>query len=369
MKCKACKRVIDDDSIYCKFCGERQIREKRKKKSSVSVPEPHQLPSGMWNVYLRKEGQSVTESTKERCRAKAAAIRAGFVETEAKRKSAGITVGAAIDKYITDNANILSPSTLKSYKSYRKHRFQSIMDADISVKQDWQSVINAEAGEVSAKTVANAWRLITAALNANDVEITRVKLPKKARADRPWLDYDEITKFLSAIRDKPGELGALLALHSLRRSEIADLTKSDIDFKSGTVHVSGAMVYAPDGNLVHKDTNKTDKSQRTVPIVIPRLTELLQAAPDGPLLDCTPSNLYERINRVCASAGLPEVGVHGLRHSFASLAYHLGWSEASTMQMGGWSNSKVVHEIYTHLSQKDHNKDIKKMQRFYKSRS
>ena len=369
MKCKSCKREIDDDSIYCKFCGERQIREKRKKKSTISVPEPRLLPSGKWNIELRREGQSVTEDTPERCRAKAAAIRAGFIETEAKRKSAGITIGAAIDKYIADNSNVFSKSTLKGYSSYRKHRFQSVMGVDISADIDWQSIVNDEAGEVAPKTVENSWRLITSAMRANKVNPPHVNLPKVPKAERPWLDYDEILVFLDAVRDTPGELGALLALHSLRRSEIADLTKSDIDFKSGTIRVFGAMVYDPDGKLVHQDLNKTDKSHRTVPIVISRLTELLQSAPDGRLLDCTPSNLYERINRVCASVGLPEVGVHGLRHSFASLAYHLGWSEASTMQMGGWNDPGVVHAIYTHLSQKDHNKDVKKMQRFYKPRS
>ena len=36
MVCKNCKRAIDDDSIFCKWCGERQIRE-RKKKEPVDV--------------------------------------------------------------------------------------------------------------------------------------------------------------------------------------------------------------------------------------------------------------------------------------------------------------------------------------------
>ena len=36
MVCKNCKMAIDDDSIFCKWCGERQIRE-RKKKEPVDV--------------------------------------------------------------------------------------------------------------------------------------------------------------------------------------------------------------------------------------------------------------------------------------------------------------------------------------------
>jgi integrase len=57
--------------------------------------------------------------------------------------------------------------------------------------------------------------------------------------------------------------------------------------------------------------------------------------------------------------------VHGLRHSFASLAYHLKWSEATTMREGGWANTDTVHRIYTHLAAQDANDDIKRMQNFY----
>ena len=66
-------------------------------------------------------------------------------------------------------------------------------------------------------------------------------------------------------------------------------------------------------------------------------------------------------------AGLPEVGVHGLRRSFASLAYHLKWDMMTTMRIGGWDDDKVVREIYTKLSAKDIDKDVKKMRRFYQN--
>ena len=42
MVCKNCKRDIDDDSIFCKWCGEKQIRERRKK-GEVKVPKQRQL--------------------------------------------------------------------------------------------------------------------------------------------------------------------------------------------------------------------------------------------------------------------------------------------------------------------------------------
>ena len=60
-----------------------------------------------------------------------------------------------------------------------------------------------------------------------------------------------------------------------------------------------------------------------------------------------------RINEICAAHGLPQVGNHGLRHSCASLFYHLGIPQKIAMEIGGWKDPGTMNKIYTHLSQKD----------------
>ena len=77
MKCCNCSRDIPENSLYCNWCGKKQLREKEKK---LKIPAPWQLPSGSWTVQLRREGVNVTEPTEEACRTKALAIRAGFIE-------------------------------------------------------------------------------------------------------------------------------------------------------------------------------------------------------------------------------------------------------------------------------------------------
>ena len=79
MKCKSCGREIEDNSMFCNWCGEKQLKE-RKKKDALKVPSPRKLASGNWRIYLDAEKQSITEPTKELCIAKAKAIRAGFIE-------------------------------------------------------------------------------------------------------------------------------------------------------------------------------------------------------------------------------------------------------------------------------------------------
>lgn len=356
MKCK--HKDLPPGAVFCPWCGERLVKER----GAVKVPPPRLLPSGTYFNQLTVNGSriSVSGESEEEYYTKARAAKMGLLKT--KKTAPKMTLGAVIDKYIKENDGVLSPSTINSYKSYRKTRFKAYLEKDIS-KINFQAMINEEAKHAKPKTVANAWRLVTPALEAAGMDAPEITLPKSAKAERKWLDYEQIEKFTDGLYGKSFEIGALLALHGLRRSELLHLTSDDIDLVNQTINVRGASVWTSSG-LTDKDTNKNRSSSRIVHIVIPRLKTLLEGS-SGRLVSTYPTTLYAQINALCKALGLPEVGVHGLRHSFASLAYHLGWSEQMTMLEGGWSDPKIVHEIYTHLAVKDINSDIEKMRKFY----
>lgn len=357
MRCK--HERAPEHATFCPDCGARLVKDR----GSVKVPPPSVLPSGTFfgRVTVKGERISVSASTEEEYYAKARAAKLGLIET--KKTAPKVTLGAAIDKYIEANDTVLSPSTVNAYKSYRKTRFTKYMDSGID-QINFQKMVNEESKIVSPKTVHNAWRLVTAVLNSAGVDVPEINLPKKPRSERPWLDYKQIEVFLGAIRGKPYELGALLALNGLRRSELLHLTADDVDTENGLIYVRGASVVGAGNKLVDKDTNKNASSTRTVHVVIPRINELVKSK-NGRLITTNPTTLYGLINGLCKKSGLPEVGVHGLRHSFASLAYHLQWSEATTMREGGWANTDTVHKVYIHLAAQDANADIKRMQDFF----
>lgn len=358
MKCRACKNEIDDESIYCKWCGEKQVRTRRKK-GDIKVPELVQLPSGAWRIQLRKENMSVTEATEALCVAKAKAIRAGFVEQSRRYKP--LTVGEAMDSYIADNRNVLSPSTIRGYCAIRENHFGSVMDCDVHSDVDYQKAINEAALKYSPKTIKNDWGLITAALRYAKVEPPDVNLPQKIVKELPWLSYTQIQQFLELIKGEPYELSALLALHSLRRSELFAVERGCYRQPYFRPRQQGVRFRQQSSLQGHKQDCRVNAH-----------CAYRDSASQG--------NTAGRVRAACAvqhehaddanqqavrAAGLPEVGLHGLRRSFASLAHHLGWDVRTTMRFGGWSDYKTVNDFYIKLDETDLFRDATKMMEFY----
>lgn len=337
----------------------------------MNVPKAKKKPSGKWYIQLRLGGESiyVDDFSEKECIRKAQLIKAEHLAGVRERKGNGLTLSAAIDAYIDSRSNTLSPSTIRGYRMIQKHYFPSQMCKPLDAVSNWQRVINNDVLIHSAKTIQNSWRFICSVMRENGVTPPHITLPQVVRNEHPFLQPEQIPIFISGLKGKECEIPALLALHSLRRSEIMALTWDKIDLDNKTITVSGSAVVNENGELVQKHTNKNSASNRTIPIMIPSLHAALSACPQksGLLVTCNPRLIWRRINRVCEDLGLPSVGIHGLRHSFASLSYHLGLSERETMDLGGWADTKTMHGIYTHLAASARLKAENKLTGFFES--
>lgn len=341
----------------------------------MKVPEPRKLKSGTWFVQLRLNGVSVpvTGRTRTECINTAGLIKAQHRagQREIKARASVPTLKAAIDAYIAKRENTLSPSTIDGYRRIQKNRFQEVMDKQIDSIKDWQAICDREAKLCAPKTLRNAYRFVSSVLAENGIETKKVTLPALENNTRPWLDPDQIKKLIDSADNTPAALPVFFALHSLRRSEILALDWENIDLKTDRINVRGAVVQNEQHKFVKRKANKTKDSARSIPIMIPELQVLLASTPKerrrGPVLPVAPHTIADQINAACERAGLPKVGTHGLRHSFASLAYHLGMSELETMELGGWADTQTMHKIYTHLAAADRLKAENKMAAFFKN--
>lgn len=339
----------------------------------MKVPEPKKIDKDRFYIQLRLGGKSeyVYGTTKTECRNKAALIKSEY--KAGKRKAVGEvyspTLRVAIDAYIEERKNTLSPSTITGYKRIQAGRFKDSMDTPIAKLTNWQAICDKEATLCSPKTLKNAYFFIRSVYKQNNIILPEVKLPTQEKHTREWLDPDQIETLVKSVAGTNEQLPVLFALHSLRRSELLALDWKNIDLKKRRFLVSGAIVKDPDNNFVFKTANKNTSSQRELPIMIPELYDALNAVPEdertGRVIKINGNSVLYQVNKACRAAGVPEVGTHGLRHSFASLAYHLGMSELETMQLGGWADHNTMREIYTHLGNKDRLNAENKMAAFY----
>lgn len=143
------------------------------------------LPSGKWRVLQyagldtngKRQYQSFTAGTKKDAEFMAAEH---FAKNKTNPKD--MTVSEAITKYINSKSNVLSPTTVSSYRGIARNNFQGIMQIKLKAltSEDIQAEINNMAKTLSAKTISSAYGLLSTTLKTYHPSlIPNVTLPQK----------------------------------------------------------------------------------------------------------------------------------------------------------------------------------------------
>lgn len=234
----------------------------------------------------------------------------------------------------------------------------------------------AEMGDnnLSAKTIKNTVGLLSSAYDhaifigqLTENPCKRLSLPKLTPKDIRIFYLDEIPSFLEAIVDVDlnEKVAYELALFlGLRRSEILGLKEADVDIVKGLIYVHSTR-HRVDGEDVVQDT-KTKRSTRILAlpdILILDLARLLEThrqfqyekvdylIQDGFGNALNGQALSSRLSRLEKKHGLPNVTLHGLRHTYASLLHSQGVDMANISAELGHSNLATTMNIYTHIFQ------------------
>lgn len=351
MKCRHCKNEIPDELhfTYCGYCGERLIAE-RKKKDAISVPKARQKGK-RWYIELRREGVTVVEDTEAEAKAKAIAIRAGFVKVHEKPDD--ITLSEAITKYIASKSNRLSPKSKAQYEYIRDNRFETLMPLKLSQidAKAIDAAFDAElakpsrkGGTLSKKTVNDAFLLVKTVLNIYcknlEVNTKPVEIQQSFRFLLP------IEKICGAVIGTDIELPVMLAMWlSLTASEIRGLTKSK-SIMDGKLYIVETVVDV-NGKAIRKQGAKEEKRPRA--FNIPPYIQSLIDKVDGDIIEPrTAHALNQRFQRVLKNNGLQPMRFHDLRHLNASLMADQRIPTPVAQQRGGWKTDSTMKRVYTH---------------------
>ena len=314
------------------------------------MAKAHKLPSGSWRVQAKAAGQvkSFTAPTKTE-----AERRAAFWQLSAEHSdpaSENITFGAAIDKYIEIKSNVLSPSTIRSYKNIKRNALAGISNHKIDTLNNIniQTVINEYAASHSPKSVRNAYGLITAVIKMYRPGFTpSATLPQKKKVDIYIPTEEEIKQILKLSKGTPLETPLKLAIFGgLRAGEICALTPADIS--GNTVSVTKSIAYGPDNDWVVKQP-KTYSGNRTVVLPVGIICE---CCPGNRITKYNPNSLYKAYRRFLSENNLPMHRIHDLRHFYVSTLFDIGVPEKYIISQVGHSSSSITKRVYDHTSAK-----------------
>lgn len=372
MKCKKCGNSIPDGSLFCNWCGERQIRQRKKAGAELKVPKPTQMSSGNWFIRLRINGENinVTEATERACIEKARALKAGLL-TEKKFRSdvATMTLCEACNAHIAKIEGRLSPSTKQGYEKIVRMHFPELMKKKLGDINDKtiQAAIDAECKRISRrgkpyapKTVNSAYFFVADVLDAYDVAHGTPRLPEEKKRPVQILTAEQV---YSAVKGTDIELPCLLAMWlTFTISEIRGFTKSK-SIRNGQISVMETVVDVG-GKPVRKDAAKEAERARTQNIP-PYIQQLIDAVDGDVICPLSSQATNKRLQRRLEKFGYPVISFHKLRHISASTSVALNIPAAYVKDRGGWVSDYVVNRVYTHTFPKERLEADKKMDDFF----
>ena len=301
-----------------------------------------------------------------------------FEEECQKNPLSDITVGELIDSNIKYKKSInLKATTLRGYKGCAERfskQFKAISAKECTTYHIEREIASMNEYGLSAKTIRNTIGFLSSAfehaiyigqLESNPCK--RAALPKGQQREIRVLYVTEIPDFLNAIADVDinERVAYELALFlGLRRSEILGLKESDVDMGNRLVYIHNTR-HRVDGKDIEQNT-KTKRSTRILAlpdILVDDIERLLEThrlfkyekvdylIQDGFGQPLGHQALASRLARLEKRCGLPNVTLHGLRHTYASLLHSRGVDMANISAELGHSNLATTMNIYTHVFQ------------------
>ena len=309
------------------------------------------LPSGNYRcrVYVGKEnGKNIYKSFTAPTKKEAEYLASQFLieKIDKKEEKDNRSFSYALENYIIKKEAVLSPATIKGYRTIEKMlkiNYPDFYNMKISdMNQDHvQVVISNIARTRTPKTVHNYHGLISAVIGSS-LKLNTT-MPQKVQPELYIPSDSEIKALINTVKNTELEIPVLLAAFCMmRRGEICALSVGDI--QGNTIHIHHSLVLGQD-NKWHLKAPKTKSSDRFIVapnFIINRITEL------GYITKYNPTEISYFFRKTLEKNSIKHFRFHDLRHYSASIRHALGIPDAYIMADGGWSSDKVLKSVYRH---------------------
>ena len=291
-----------------------------------------------------------------------------------------MTLGEWLEIWLEEcAAPAVRPKTLTGYRRYVENNIKpylgdkqicKVTTADVqSLYRKLQREGSVEGGPLSGSTVRRIHNVLHQAL---DVAVNRhlivknpsndVTLPKKVTTPKTILNDEQLERFMEVIKadEHWHDFFYLEITTGLRRGELCGLMWTDFDGKKGTLTIRRTLHNKEGGGYYVGDT-KTGAGRRTIklpPSTVQLLTERKKKSisqwifpnpihPEDPVM---PNSGYQRMKKLLAEAGLPDMRFHDLRHTFATHALTSGVDAKTLSGILGHTKTSFTLDTYTHVT-------------------
>lgn len=308
------------------------------------------LPSGRWfarayDNVLHKQ-VSFTRDTKKEAERAAREYQYSIKHEVAK----SMTFEEAYDLYVNAHPQ-WSANTIMDYKKWKHTRYEEFLkmrleDVSDIVLQKW---IDEKSAMMSAKSVRNIFCPIRATVKRyRPHQAINVTLPRKSRSKLNLPTEANIRALLEAVEDDPQFCVAtyLATFACMRRSEIAALDMSHIDFKKKTIFIEYSLAKGEHGWV-----RKSPKNGDTRTIVVPELVLDKIKKLGLPHID-NPNQFSSDFCKFRDKHGLPKFRFHDLRHYCAARMLSLKphpMPISVVCEYGGWRDKDILLNVYDYV--------------------
>ena len=234
---------------------------------------------------------------------------------------------------------------------------------------------------LSGQTILHYHRLISVILQtavewqyipANAAE--RVKPPKAEANEAVYLDDKQAIHLLELMEDQPiyyRTAVTVLLFTGMRRGELMGLVWSDVDFDNNTITIQRSLQYLPDMGVFTSDT-KTKSSRRVIKAPATAIQSLKEyrtwqkktflsigqpweesgqvfVTQNGTPMH--PDTLTSWFGSFIKTTDLPQIHIHSLRHTNATLQIANGVAVTTVAGTLGHSTANTTTKVYAHAIQ------------------
>lgn len=324
---------------------------------------PHHLTAFYENLCE----PGIREDTKYKCNIdlKALLTETNFTRIELSR-NAGISINT-VDSAI-NGKNISSSSAQKIAAALDKNKKSIFSPVDDNKALSTKTVLHYHRLISSILSVAVQWQIIF----SNPCE--RVKPPRLEKQEPRYLDEQGAGKLLELIESEDMRYKTavkLLLYTGFRRGELMGLEWKDIDWNNHVITVRRSSMYLPERGIFEDETKNTTSCRSIkVPAVAfdmlreyqvyqteQRLqmgdqwhnTDRLFTKWDGTPMH--PDSLTSWFHDFIIRSGLPDISIHSLRHTNATLQIAGNVPISTVANRLGHANSATTGRIYIHAIQ------------------